>query len=77
MSVWQPIETAPTKRGEVDLWTAIGRVPDCKWRTGEDGTGWYTRGDKGWVSLKSCDLKATHWMPLPAAPAIAAAMGEV
>lgn len=51
---WQPIETAPTDRQHMLLWFPQLGYPVVGW---PEAYG-YTTG--GW--------KATHWMPLPAAP---------
>jgi hypothetical protein len=63
---WQPIETAPHSGVAVLLWQP--------WKSGRDCTviGHYANG---WVD-RNCEEfqpEPTHWMPLPASPAKAAA----
>jgi hypothetical protein len=65
---WRPIETAP-KDGTL-VWGADARIPypiyySIRWQHhGSHGAGWYTSWDATYVSGA-----ATHWQPLPAAPA--------
>lgn len=68
---WQPIETAP-KDGTAVLGMLIGSniPPPMRFMSG----GWVISWDHH--RLSEWD-GPTHWMPLPEAPAIAAAKGEV
>lgn len=63
MSAWQPIETAPKDEGLL----IVALIRDGKvWRVSEatfNGLGWYDVGGK------ACHWR-THWMPLPAPPAV-------
>lgn len=71
-SGWQPIETAPKDGTEIDVWcesTANGdnggyRIPDSWWC--QTDKNWRTHGDNriSWAH------PPTHWMPLPAPPAV-------
>jgi hypothetical protein len=67
MAEWQPIATAPHTGIAVLLWQP--------WKSGRDCfvLGHYANG---WVSRDCEDLQPgpTHWMPLPAPPAIDAAI---
>lgn len=69
---WQPIETAPKDGTDVDLWGSLNKEPrhritDCHWHKGE----WLVWGASGvddephWMPV----FCASHWMPLPPAPA--------
>lgn len=74
MVEWKMIESAPKDGTEIDLWAvSVGgakpfRVPDCAWKKIADKPEWVSRGERGWESLASLHLRATHWMPLPAPP---------
>ena len=59
---WQPIETAP--KDEMFIWAAP--KPDGKWGLGLA----YRNVSGGWSDAcgDSAPRRATHWMPLPAAP---------
>jgi hypothetical protein len=66
MTDWQPIETAPTNGPPIDIWAVNAhggwRFPDCVWK----GDAWTFAG----FALKRYGgVWATHWMPLPEAPA--------
>lgn len=66
-SDWQPIETAPRDGTAVDLWWVNRRLTDCRWSSVEYSTGvpW------GWMNaIHGRIIRATHWMPLPAPPAL-------
>jgi hypothetical protein len=57
---WQPIETAPRPCQPVLVWSAVYSAPVIA-KSGNDGSFW--EGD--W----EFEVRATHWMPLPAPPA--------
>lgn len=60
---WQPIETAKKDRTIMLLWSSAWLHPIM---------GYWSTVQNGWLEYASRDTKAniaTHWMPLPAAPA--------
>lgn len=61
---WQPIETAPKDGSEILLCSKKGRIANGVWMTATDRVGAWL-----WPYIK---VEPTHWMPLPAAPGIAA-----
>lgn len=67
MGDWQPIETAPDSGSDDDVIVWNSRFPEIKPRV--------TKPDGEWWRLNKEELRAvpTHWMPLPAPPAIDAA----
>lgn len=68
---WLPIESAPKDGTEIDLWGGSGmgcRTPDCVWIKTRSGTGWHTRGDKGWEFLHEIAWEPTHWRTIPDSP---------
>ena len=66
---WQPIETAP-KDGSLVLTWGDARAQYAVSYWDEDDKEWYTDfREKGNIS----QVYATHWMPLPSAPALAEA----
>lgn len=76
---WQPISTAPKDGTKVDLWIVDQdgegwRMPDAAWH-GEwiDNqiyeSGPCERSDKNTVTGEPYFERATHWMPVPTAPA--------
>lgn len=76
MSAWQPIETAP--RDWTDVLVFAPEQDGSN--TGGVAMGWYDPEVQKWFANDiwgTLTLYPTHWMPLPAAPAIAAATGEV
>ncbi|SER94054.1 hypothetical protein [Sphingobium sp. YR768] len=67
MSSWQPIETAPLDMTEV---LVLIRPKVIR-------LGWYfapSSRTKGWRDENNRPINPTHWMPLPALPAIDAAL---
>lgn len=70
MSIWQPIETAPTDGTPIDIWVEgfpDRRVVNMKWDVHEWGFRNYADPEQGWME----DELATHWMPLPEPPTAA------
>lgn len=70
MTDWQPIETVP--EGVVDIWVRHisgrgRRVPECR-ATIVGGIREWVGTEYGRCATYKDELKATHWMPLPAAP---------
>lgn len=67
---WLPIDTAPKDAGNVLLFLPIhgGQVWLGHWGGSDEAKGW--RSDHGGAWLEN---KPSHWMPLPAAPALEAA----
>lgn len=83
---WQPIETAPKDGTPVDLWLLAtgendvefysptasnreGRSADWRWeKRGPNRANWYPLG--GFSYPLGPEVKATHWRPLPAPPAL-------
>ena len=59
---WQPIETAPTDGGEVLVYVGKSYVGGCVVAVKD------TNGD--WLDWDGDVWEPTHWMPLPAAPAL-------
>lgn len=60
---WEPIETAPKDRTIMLIWSSAWLHPIM---------GYWSTVQNGWLEYASRDTKAniaTHWMPLPAAPA--------
>lgn len=75
MGEWQTIESAPKDGREVDLWVRPhdafangnpGRVPNAAYK---DGAWWRPIGGVR-APVVSCGVP-THWLPLPAPPAVA------
>ena len=68
---WQPIETAPKDSQSRLVWVPQNRCTYCvTWREDADyanGAAWVIFGG-GWRDVIQ---GATHWMPLPAPPAVA------
>lgn len=74
---WSPIETAPKDGRRIDLWVVFPsrsyRWPDARWmEAGEHNC----LGPANWCTSAGFPLHgltekpfATHWMPLPEAPA--------
>lgn len=65
---WQPIETAPLDKQEVDIWVvwptgAATRIPDSfhVW-----GRGWCL--GQSYSQESHLRARVTHWMPRPAGP---------
>jgi hypothetical protein len=72
---WRPIESAPKDGTPVDLWMSRGyRVTDAHWgemEPDDDGEDW---PDHAWFDdhgdmVEGEDNRATHWRPVPDAPA--------
>lgn len=67
---WQPIETAPKDRKARLVWAQENRCTYCvSWREDLElpgGGGWTIFGG-GW---RDTIQRVTHWMPLPAPPAL-------
>ena len=64
---WQPIETAP-KDGTVFLGYKLGQFRECYKVPRDDCDMWCFGGTSGADDLFP-NIKPTHWMPLPKAPA--------
>lgn len=88
VSAWQPIETAPKDGCEILLWWVRCKTPSVGyWMDDPDDSfvakipgkkrvveGWVSEGDRCIpVNQKDC----THWMPLPAPPAVADTNADV
>ena len=76
---WRTIESAPTDWTQVDLWVVwqgLGqRITDCRSSLANGKTDWHTTSDEyGWTKVHGTP---THWMPLPAPPALPAAFRRV
>ena len=76
---WRLIETAPTDWTQVDLWVVwqgLGqRITDCRSSLTNGKPDWHTTSDEyGWTKVHGTP---THWMPLPAPPALPAAFRRV
>jgi len=79
---WQPIATAPRDGTTIDVWVGgefPRRIADVRWRKPTDSEWWVHAGDTiekpdstwhdTWGPFGK-DSQPTHWMPLPAPPAI-------
>lgn len=72
MQDWQPIETAPHDTTVLLYCPNRGLANPERIYTGQASGGWWRHG----VSTMHRDAWATHWMPLPAPPALNAAQRE-
>jgi hypothetical protein len=65
--VWQPMETAPKRRGEMRTFLLIGRYPgDRGWS--DIYAGWWDDHERKWMRWPHA-FPPTHWMPAPSPPA--------
>lgn len=75
MSKWQPIATAPKDGTEILLFGCCREKDDYRRYAPDANVGWW---DGAWrtrtIDSEVCD--ATHWMPIPAVPAITVSTTE-
>lgn len=67
---WLPIESAPKDGTRIDLWANGQRFTNVRWAC-YDSESVVAFGPKHWHGLPK-GYVPTHWMPLPAAPAVEA-----
>lgn len=74
---WQPIETAPKDGMRILVRTVGGRITIVRWHRRQwtiyadydNRSLQWLRGPKDWLVLGKAACP-THWMPLPASPAL-------
>lgn len=74
---WQPIETAPKDGTVIDVWLGDADAPEvdfyCTFGT-RRSPGWRWRQGKfrpvHGIHVPVLGVQPTHWMPLPAPPAV-------
>lgn len=72
MSEWMPIETAPRGDGHDDGPCLLLWEPVLEWRIGRYWPCYEDTGLPTWRDEEGLGINATHWMPLPEGPSIAA-----
>lgn len=74
---WQPIETAPKDGSSIDVWVSGCRIPEVFWgkpKLGNSPMCWCClEYDSYFGWIPESIAQPSHWMPMPAGPALAAA----